>query len=122
MPDESTTIAQLKENVQLFCEARDWDMYHNAKDLAIGISTEASELLELFRFKEKDEVLSIITNPKSRALIGGELADVQYFLLRFSQMYGFDLSDELTHKLELNEKRYPLDKAKGSNRKYDELE
>ncbi len=121
MPDESTTIAKLKGDVRLFCEVREWDQYHNAKDLAIGISTEASELLEIFRFKDKDDVTAILVDKKSRALIGEELADVLYFLLRFAQMEGIDLSDELARKLAMNEKRYPVDKAKGSNRKYDEL-
>ena len=49
--DKNTTIQELKEKVRMFCEKRDWDQYHNAKDLSIGIITESSELLEFFRFK-----------------------------------------------------------------------
>jgi len=54
--DDKTNIKQLKEMVKTFCEERDWDQYHNAKDLAIGIITESSELLEHFRFKSEKEV------------------------------------------------------------------
>ncbi len=54
--DDKTNIKQLKEMVKAFCEERDWDQYHNAKDLAIGIITESSELLEHFRFKSTKEV------------------------------------------------------------------
>lgn len=122
MPDELTIIAKLKLDVQSFCDAREWDQYHNAKDLAIGISTEASELLELFRFKNQDEVAAFLSDSKGRTLVGEELADVLYFLLRFAQIYHFDLSDELLHKLRLNDERYPVEKAKDSNRKYSELE
>ena len=54
--DHETNIQALKEKVKLFCEERDWDQYHNAKDLAIGIITESSELLEHFRFKSEKEI------------------------------------------------------------------
>jgi len=54
--DEKAYLTELKEKVKNFCEERDWDQFHNAKDLAIGIITEASELLELFRFKTEKQV------------------------------------------------------------------
>ncbi|MGC8651458.1 MAG: nucleotide pyrophosphohydrolase [Minisyncoccia bacterium] len=118
--DENTTIKELKNLVKNFCEERDWDKYHNPKDLAIGISTEANELLDIFRFKNKEEIKQMLKGTK-RVDIGEELADVFYFILRFSQMNNFDLSEELKKKLEKNDKKYPVDKAKGSNKKYDEL-
>lgn len=104
-----------------FCLVRDWDQFHNPKDLTIGILTEASELLSLFRFKSESESFQLLNDRVFRSKVGEELADVQYFLLRFSKLYGFDLSDELNRKLELNEVRYPVDKARGSSKKYDEF-
>ena len=119
--DEDTTIEQLKNMVKSFCEERDWDQFHNPKDLAIGVSTEAAELLEIFRFKSKEQINEILKDIKKREAVGEELADVLYFLLRFCQMNGFDLSEEFAKKTKKNEEKYPVDKAKGSNKKYTEL-
>jgi NTP pyrophosphatase (non-canonical NTP hydrolase) len=119
--DSKTTISDLKERIRIFCEERDWDRYHNAKDLAIGIITEAAELLEHFRFKSNEESEALLNDPERRREIAQELADILYFVLRLAQRYEIDLSDELRAKLELNAARYPIDKAKGSNKKYSEL-
>jgi len=71
--------------IQTFCEARDWDQFHGPKDLAIGVITEASELLEHFRFLSEDEALALLRDPKRKEQIEDEVADVLFFLLRFSQ-------------------------------------
>lgn len=113
-------IEKLKQEIQAFCEERDWDQYHNPKDLAIGISTEANELLDIFRFKSEQDMQELLSDPTRREAVGHELADVLFFLLRFSQMYEFDLFEELRSKMELNKKKYPVDTSKGSNRKYNE--
>lgn len=119
--DFEVKVSELKKRVQQFCEARDWNRYHGAKDLAIGITTESGELLEQFRFKSESEVEELLKNPKSRMEISDELADTLYFTLRFAQKYGFDLSEALENKLKKNEQKYPVSKSKGSNKKYDEL-
>jgi len=119
--DELTTIAQLKDQIKRFCEERDWDQFHNAKDLAIGITTESSELLEHFRFKSADQVESMLLDPQKRELISDEMADVLYSVLRFAQVYAIDLSSALEAKLTKNGIKYPVEKAKGSNKKYSEL-
>jgi len=62
----------------------------------------------------------MLKNPEERKKIGEELADVLYFTLRFAELYGFDLSSELLRKIQVDAQRYPVDKARGSNRKYDE--
>ena len=64
--DDKTTLGDLKDEIRLFCEERDWDRYHNAKDLAIGIVTEAAELLEHFRFKSNEESDALFNNPERR--------------------------------------------------------
>ena len=115
--DNETTLSELKKLVQEFCEARDWDQFHGPKDLAIGISTEASEILQHFRFKSEEESKQLL---KDKPEIAEELADVLYFLLRFSQMYNIDLSEELENKMKKNDSKYPVDKVKGLNKKYSE--
>lgn len=119
MKDDLTTISLLKNKVKKFCKEREWDKFHTAKDLAIGIVTEASELLEIFRFKNKDDEIKIMLQKREK--VEEELADILYFILRFSEKYDIDLSSALIKKLEINEKRYPVEKSKGVNKKYDEL-
>jgi len=119
--DSNTTVEYLKQLVKKFCEDREWDKYHSPKNLAIGIVTEASELLEIFRWKSEDESYNLLKDPKKLEKIRHELADVLYFVLRFAQKYNIDLTNALIEKLKINEERYPIEKAKGSDKKYTEL-
>ncbi len=118
--DDKVTIKELKEKIRVFCEERNWDQFHNAKDLAIGIVTEAAELLDHFRFKSKEETEVIMEDLEKNAKIAEELADTLYFVLRISQKYGIDLSEAFNKKMLKNEEKYPVEKAKGSNKKYTE--
>ncbi len=120
MNDAETRVADLKEMVERFSTERDWDQFHDAKDLAIGIVTEASELLEGFRFKSESEVESLFADPAMGKKVRDELADVLYFALRLAQRYGIDVSSSLEEKIRDNARRYPVEEAKGSNKKYDE--
>lgn len=119
--DNKTNVKQLKEMVKAFCEERDWDQYHNAKDLAIGIITESSELLEHFRFKSGTEVDDLLKEKIKKGEISEELTDVLFFILRFAEKYHIDLSDELKKKLDKNAQKYPIEKSRGYNKKYNEL-
>lgn len=119
--DKETSLEKLKSIVQKFAEERDWDKYHNAKELAIGIVTEGSELLEWFRFKSPEEVDELFRRQSSRRALGEEVADALYFVLRLAQRYNLDLTTELQKKVKKNARRYPVGKSKGSNRKYSEL-
>jgi len=119
--DKEINIQQLKDKVKKFCDERDWDQFHNIKDLAIALSIESSELLEHFRWKTNEEVKNKMNDSKKLEEIKDEMADVLYFLLRIAQMNDIDLSDALDKKLEKNNKNYPVEKAKGSNKKYDEI-
>ena len=118
--DEEINIKELKNIVKKFCDDRDWDKFHNAKDLAIGVATEASELLEHFRFKSESEIANLFKNQDKLSKISEEIADVFYFLLRFCQKYNIDLSEALIDKIKKNEARYGVEKFKGSNRKYND--
>lgn len=119
--DDTNTISDLKSQVQAFCEARDWDQYHNAKDLAIGVSTEAGELLDLFRFKSPEEVEAMFRDAREREDIEDEVSDVLFFLLRLGQKYDIDLTNALERKMEKNAGKYPVEKTRGSNKKYNKL-
>lgn len=119
--DNTIYVQELKDRVKAFCEERDWDQFHNPKDLAIGISTEANELLDIFRFKNEEEMKEICLNSNKREHMEDELADTLFFILRFAQMNDIDLSRILGRKMERNGKKYPVEKIKGKNLKYTEL-
>ena len=108
--------------IKKFCEDRDWDQFHGARDLATALIIEAAELLEHFRWKSEKEVKELFENPAKKEEVGEEMADIFYFLLRLAQKYNIDLSEALNKKMDKNEKRYPVDKFKGSNKKYNEIE
>ena len=104
--DLLTTLEELKNKVKEFCEKRDWDQFHDPKELAIGISTEANELLQIFRFKSKQDMETLMQSDKSEK-VKEEVADILYFVLRFAQMNNIDLSEAIVSKLEKNDKKYP---------------
>lgn len=106
--DSNTTLEQLKKQVQDFCEARRWDTYHSPKDVAIGLVTEASELLEIFRFIPEKDLKFQISDAGQRQKIADELADSLYFILRFAQLYNFDLSSCMRAKMIKNAQKYPV--------------
>jgi len=118
--DHVTCIQSLKDVVEKFCRERDWDQFHSPKDLAIGVSTEAAELLEIFRFKSDLEIEKKLLELEFRKSVESELADVFFFILRFAQKNNLDLAQAFQNKIKVNNERYPVLKAKGSNKKYNE--
>lgn len=114
------TFEELHADVREFCEKREWEQYHTPKELAIGMVTESSELLEQFRFKNQTEQSELLAEPSDREAIEDEVADVLFFVLRFADLYDVDLDAALTRKLEKNKARYPANEYKGRNEKYDE--
>jgi NTP pyrophosphatase (non-canonical NTP hydrolase) len=120
MEDDKATIKQLKSIISTFNKDRDWDQFHNAKDLAIAISTEAAEVLEHFIYKSNEEIEDLFKG-KERLEIENEVADVLWVTLMLAERYNIDLSAALKKKIEKTALKYPIDKAKGSNKKYDEL-
>ncbi len=107
--DKNTVVEDLKRLVQQFCEERNWDPFHTPKDLAIGLVTEASELLEIFRFASASNEKELLETKEGRERIGDELADSLYFILRFAQLYEFDLALALRDKMLKNQLKYPSD-------------
>ncbi len=115
----STDIQKLTEEITAFRDERDWQQFHNPKDCAISLSLEASEVLEHFQWKSKEEIEEYIKEGKEE--IGEELADVLSWVLLMSHDLGIDIADALTKKIEKNKAKYPVEKAKGRHTKYDRL-
>lgn len=112
-------IDKLQEMVVRFRDDRDWKQFHNPKDSAVSLLLEAGEVLEHFQWKnEKEQWVHI---ESKREEIGDELADVLYWVLLMSNDLDVDIADAFVRKLEKNDKKYPVDKAKGKHTKYTEL-
>ncbi|MBQ0070681.1 MAG: nucleotide pyrophosphohydrolase [Spirochaetales bacterium] len=108
-----------KETVELcmkFRDDRDWKQFHNPKDLALSIVLEASELLELFQWKTSEEGVA-----KNLGRIKEELADVMVYCLDMADVLGLDPDELIRRKMKQNAEKYPVEKAKGSAKKYNEL-
>jgi NTP pyrophosphatase (non-canonical NTP hydrolase) len=96
-----------------FRNERDWEQFHNPKDLALAISIESAELLELFLWKNADEA--------NTDKVKEELADIFSFSFLLAEKYGFDIKEIVLEKIKRNGEKYPIDKSKGTAKKYNEL-
>ncbi len=104
-----------------FRDARDWKQFHSLKDLILSLNLEASELLELTQWKSGDEFEALANDPTMQAKLKEETADVLLYLLLVCERAGIDLLAAADEKINRNEERYPVEKAKGTAKKYDEL-
>ena len=112
-------LVELRDALRAFAAERDWDQFHSPRNLAAALAVEAAELLEPFQWltDEQSRELSI----EARAAVEHELADVLLYLVRLADKLGVDLEQAARAKIELNAQKYPVETARGSSRKYDEL-
>ena len=103
----------LLQALKKFRDERDWEQFHNPKDLALAINVEAGELLELFLWKNAGE--------ENKEKVKEELADIFSFALLLADKYGLDIQAIVEEKIKANGEKYPVDKAKGNAKKYTEL-
>ncbi len=113
MDDITTTLSELKQVMTKFVKERDWTGYHNPKELAIAISVEANELLELFLF-ENQSMEKIRSNSKLIQSITEEIADVFAYLISMINSLNLDLTTIFLSKMEKNRRKYPLKEFNGN--------
>ena len=113
MTTNNSDIELIMKEIVRFTEDRDWDQFHNGKDLALALSIEASELNEAFLWKKPEEVN--IEKEKE------ELADIMNYAFLIAHKYDMDIKEIILNKLKRNGEKYPVNKAKGSAKKYNEL-
>jgi NTP pyrophosphatase (non-canonical NTP hydrolase) len=106
-------INELIRSIVEFRDERDWKQFHNPKDLALALSIEASELLEVYLWKKPEHA--------SISKVKEELADVLTFSLLIAHHYDLNVSEIIQDKIKINQIKYPVDKSKGTSKKYDEL-
>lgn len=115
-----TSLADLQKMIRKFVDDRDWDQFHNPKDLSISLALEAAEVMEHFQWKNAAEMDDHVKKMKTE--VGEELADVFYWVLLLANKLDIDLVEAFTEKMTKNEVKYPVEKAKGSHKKYTELD
>lgn len=106
------SLLELKRQIDYFAEERDWTQFHTPANLAKSISIESNELLECFQWDEEHYSMDAVRE---------ELADVMNYCIRLASILDLDLKEIILEKLQKNREKYPVEKAKGSAKKYDEL-
>ncbi|MEX0687378.1 MAG: MazG-like family protein [Pirellulales bacterium] len=115
------TLAELVAAVAVFRDARDWAQFHTPKNLVAAVAIEAAELQERFLWKTDAEVSQDLADAAKRAGVAEEIADVVMFAMLLADRLGIDLAEAITAKLAANERKYPVERARGNAQKYTEL-
>jgi NTP pyrophosphatase (non-canonical NTP hydrolase) len=113
MKKDKTEIEEITARLIKFRDERNWEQFHNSKDLALALSIEAAELNELFLWKTAEDV--------NVGKLKEELADVFIYAFLLAKKHDFNIGNIIINKIKINEKKYPFEKAKNSARKYNEL-
>ena len=111
--DNDTTVAQLRREIADFIRERDWEQFHDPKNLSMAIATEAAELMEHFRWAKNDASRKMVHDPKILQAVSEELADILAFTLSFANAAGIDVTATLQAKMAKNAQKYPTDQYKG---------
>lgn len=111
--DDDTTVAQLRRAVADFIRERDWEQFHDPKNLAMAIATEAAELMEHFRWAHNDASREMVRDPRTLQAVSEELADILAFVLSFANAAGIDVTAALQAKMAKNAQKYPAEEYQG---------
>ena len=114
-------LEKVKKELKNFSSDRDWDQFHSVKNLAMALSVECSELLEIFQWMSEEDSNQIKNSPEKLQNVRDEIADVFVYLLRISEKLNIDLELAVTEKMIKNAEKYPIEKARGNSKKYDDL-
>ena len=110
---------ELTQNLRKFAKDRDWDQFHSPKNLAMALSVEVAELVEHFQWLTEEQ--SYIKDPDKLEEIKQEIGDILIYLTRLSDRLGIDPLRAAKDKVKINNKKYPIEKAKGNSRKYSDI-
>ena len=113
MLDKKLRLKDLKSKIEKFVNERDWEQFHNPKNLAMSISIEAAELMEIFQWASNDELSQIMDNKNSRIHVIEEIADILIYTIAFCNRNNIDISEAILDKLKKNKIKYPKGKFKG---------
>lgn len=115
------SIASLQARIKAFSEDRDWDQFHTPKNLIMAATAEMGELAEVLQWKNDQEAAEFLTSAQGKERISEEIADVAIYLIRLCQKLNLNFIDIVGKKIMENDLKYPIDKSKGSAKKYKDL-
>jgi dCTP diphosphatase len=115
------SLLQLQTAFQKFVQDRDWEQFHNPKNLTMALSVEVAELMELFQWLTPDESQKAMDSPQLNPRIQEEVADVFLYLVRLADVLGIDLIQAAQHKMLRNAEKYPIELSRGTAKKYTDL-
>src|SRR5262245_16513561 len=116
--EDATGLMQLRDALRQFADERDWDQFHSPKNLAAALAVEAAELLERFQWLTEDQSRKL--SPAELAKVREEMADVLNYLVRLADKLDVNLLEAARDKIKVNAVKYPVEKSRGSARKYGE--
>ena len=111
--DRTTTVSELRDLVEQFVTERDWAQFHSPKNLAMALSIEAAELMDLFKWQTVSESINAMKQAGTKRAAADEIADVIIYSLAFANRNRIDVSGAVTRKIDKNRKKYPEDKFRG---------
>jgi dCTP diphosphatase len=118
LPKSGTEFKYLSERLSEFARDRDWDQFHSVRNLILALVGEAGELAAEVQWVSDADMESYLADPNKRSAIASEMADILNYLVRLADKLNVDLVEEALKKIDLNEDRYPAEKARGSSAKY----
>lgn len=118
--NSDATLASLRQRVRAFAAERDWEQFHSPKNLAMALAVEAAELMEPFQWLTQAESRNL--PGAARQAVAEEIGDVLIYLVRLADVLGIDPLEAAFRKIEINARKYPVEKARGNSRKYDQLD
>lgn len=114
-------VGELLEKLRVFASEREWGQFHTPKNLAVALSVEASELLEIYQWLDGEQQYSVLNDAQKRVDVEDEIADIFVYLLRFCDVNSLDLFEAVEKKMLKNAAKYPVSKCRGIATKYNEL-
>jgi dCTP diphosphatase len=113
-------VDEIKDLLRTYARERDWDKFHNPKNLAMSLACESGELLEIFRWLSESESTAMKSNQECKEQVAHELADILLNAIRLADLMDINLHTAIRDKFAINEKQYPADVVRGSAKKYDQ--
>jgi len=119
--DDVTTVDHLKSQVKRFIADRDWEQFHDPKNVSMALASEVGELLDLFRWVRSEDSFRVLEDEETFNAVRMEIADIAMFLVDFASICKIDLSTAIDEKMQINAARYPIEESRGIATKYTDL-
>ncbi|HHK2790366.1 TPA: nucleotide pyrophosphohydrolase [Pseudomonas aeruginosa] len=120
-PSSLVDVGQLAAALERFAAERNWAQFHSPKNLVMALTGEVGELSEIFQWMDEEQSKDAARHPDTAQAVQDELADVLMYLVRLASVLGVDLDAAARQKLEQNNRKYPVEKARNSSKKYDQF-